>query len=268
MFARIVAIITRKVLCAKRQDSRAIAMSVRQGSDWSGLVTVSSLPEEFRERQRMNIAMVEAARHPNRIRESRSGLPVHNHYSINGQTAMATVNTLAVPYAPPMSAAPSIGPGPARIDAWDHSRIVQGQFREFARDLLNGRMQVREGPNPGGVSGLGIPQWSRQWPHVDTDFPHGAVMARRRRSRVAYVPGEARDTDDWIGDEEEETRVHDGSCRQAHPGQTHSDWASSEEEEEHRLRARTSERYLRLLVTESSHQPNCPLRRWAIRKLR
>ena len=143
------------------------------------------------------------------------------------------------------------------IDNWDRNHIAHTQFREFFSGYVNGQVLVRESLAP----------YSK---------PLGPVSyggRNRQKSRAvgvpswyAQLPGEPGSE---TGRSEEEARLHDGDCGSVHPYQTHGDWArsSEEEEERQRLRARTAEGYLRTLITES-HEPNCPLRQWAVRKLR
>ena len=90
----------------------------------------------------------------------------------------------------------------------------------------------------------------------DDDFPHRQNYRSGRR-QMGYTQDnnplrrEAHDSDDWLGDEEEETKVHTGSCAQVHPTMSHGDWASSSEEEEERrqLRGDLIRNYERLLLS-------------------
>ena len=231
-------------------------MSIRQGSDWSGLVTASTLPHEVTERMMLNVRCLQAAMRtptPN-VQESYRGRPAGTPAVVEsyvGGAAGVRVGTLSnLRY--PQASKPW-----GTMDNWDRNHLAQTHFHEFFSRYVRGGIPIRES----------LPAYNR---------PIGPVSyggRNRQKNRPVGVPdwykplpGEARDTDDWIGDEEEETKVHDGSCQWAHPGQSHGAWSASEEEEErHRLKSRIGEKYLRLLVTES-HEPN--LRRWAIRKLR
>jgi len=123
------------------------------------------------------------------------------------------------------------------LDRYDLKSYQRAKFNEFFANMINGNIRVREyGPKAGGLSGAyGI---------YDDQPPHRPNYRSGRR-RMGYIPGtplrrEAHDSDDWLGDEEEETKVHDGSCSQVHPTMSHGDWSSAgeEEEERHRLKGK------------------------------
>ena len=236
-------------------------------SDWSGLCSASSLPAEATQRMRLNARLVEAAVRTPRMQIGESfqgpaaGLRAQVHEHVGGATAV-TVDSLSwTKILPPPSARdPMLGQ-----DLTDpyygmtKNQYNRARFNEAFGQMVRGGFRIREGPKAGSVSGVGIPQWSGQWPNLDTDSPHGAAMARRRTSnrRRGYI-------DDVPL--RREARIHDGSdCASVHPYQTHADWAQGSEEEEEEERhtvERIKRKYLEAVAESKTPVRESPGWKW------
>ena len=227
-------------------------------SDWSGQVTVNSLPMEQRARMYSMAKLVEsAAKAPQNLHigERRwgapSGFPAMVE-SLPGGAVRATVNSLAV-----KSAARPIGSeadfaDDAPTDAFGRQARLSNTFKEFAADTIYRKMlQVREyGPKVGGLSGAtGIyrdrPPYSGSRSDRTQRGTSDIMSPRNRLAGIRGAPSDdgysfprqqlnAADTDDWLRD----LADHPGrTCYQVHSGQTHAAWAGDEDEEEERIKS-------------------------------
>jgi len=193
-------------------------------AEWSGQVTVDSLPHEFRAKQSRNIRALQAALGtPNpQVTEAYTGRPAG--FGAFVEAMVGGGHSVHVDTLSPLRTIPSFTTSAptAAIDPWTRNHLVNEQWGAFFTNYMNGRMPVRES----------LPAYSR---------PCGPVSyggRNRQRNRPVGVPpwykplpGEpAADMDP----SREEARLHDGPCGSVHPYQTHRDWAASEEEEERR----------------------------------
>src|SRR2546425_4114491 len=141
--------------------------------EWSGLVSVNSLPAEVRARKAGMTALVEsAARTPNApAGEKRYGIPsgfISEARYMPGGSVAVEVNTLAIKGAAMLVGNQnevSLDEGPT--DQFGRNARLSNTFKEFFKDTV-GRVPIREyGPKAGSLSAVGIRPWSGQWPSSD-----------------------------------------------------------------------------------------------------
>ncbi len=216
-------------------------------SDWSGEVRVSSLPYEVQARRGMNARLLEnAVRTPNvRIGESATsrvaGMPVRVQEMVGGATAVTVDSLSMIQRMPPPASSGPIVSGDGGSDPYagmSRNEFNRGRFIEFFNETVGRRAPIREahGPKAGYLGAIGI---DSDWPHKRgrmTSLGYGprpgfpSPFSGREKVRSADDPdGRRMHTDDFDTDMAD----HPGrSCYQVHSGQTHSDWAGQEEEEE------------------------------------
>src|SRR5437660_84510 len=117
-------------------------------SDWSGTVTVSSLPHEYLAKESRNIRALQAAlRTPSpQISEAYRGQPAGFPAvveSLAGGSMQVRVNTL------PRNSQPMVS-YPDNLDRYDLKSYQRAKFTEFFANMVNGRMPVREYSQPVG----------------------------------------------------------------------------------------------------------------------
>jgi hypothetical protein len=195
--------------------------------EWSGRVSVNSLPVETRRKQAGMARLVESAMHtPNApIGERRyglpSGYPAVAEY-MPGGAVKVSVNSLAIIGAGmPIGNANEVTYGDVPLDSFGRAAHLSNTFREFAYNTI-GRVRIQEGFGPMS-SGRPTAVGTR-----GDDFPHSPSYGPRRVP--SYYRGPSRPS--YSRSRDAERAEHLGKdCALIHPTMSHLDWQDSEEEE-------------------------------------
>ncbi len=224
-------------------------------SEWSGLVTVSSLPHEVQAKRAMNARLLEnALRTPNvRIGESATGQVAGLRATVRelaGGATAVTVDTLSMlqripppaPYGPIIS-----GEGaPDPYAGMSRNQFNRARFTEFFAEMVRGRGRIREygphaGMHTGSSSATGV--YYDSPPYSGSRRPRaqlGNSDARNRGPGFPSAPPQGGYTYPRGAFEGYRDVADHGEipCGRAHPTMSHSDWLDLDqpEEEEERMK--------------------------------